>query len=186
MSKRSVNLLRNAMGKPMDINVQSLTVNGATRSPHLCPTAKTELAASTALSANTWYYNTHTGGADRAYTLPAAADSKKGDMIIVEYHGVIADSQTHKYGTSGEFFTAQSSAFRPKGDTGSAVGLIYTHSAANGSSHDFLNLIGATNAGPGIGSKVCFWFNGSAWLAEAYLTSSGTAAAANASVFATS
>ena len=186
MSKRSVNLLRNAMGKPMDMNVQSLTVNGATRSPHLCPTAKTELAASTALSANTWYYNTHTGGADRAYTLPAAADSKKGDMIIVEYHGVVANTQTHKYGTTGEFFTAQSSVFRPKGDTGSVVGLIYTHSAANGTSHDFLNLVGATNAGPGIGTKLSFWFNGSTWVAEGYITSSGTAGAANASVFATS
>jgi len=182
MSKRSVNLLRKGMDPGMTANVDTLTVNGATRAPGLCPTTKTELAADAALSANVWYYNTHTGAADRAYTLPAAADSKKGDTIVVEYDGKIANGQTHKYGTSGEFFMAKSAVYRPA----AVAAVVNTHTSANGTTHDFLDLIGLTNAGPGIGSELVFWFNGSTWGVNGRLASSGTGAAANASVFATS
>ena len=79
-----------------------------------------------------------------------------------------------------------SACYRMDGSTGSAVGLIQTVDVADGTGDDFLNLIGLTNAGPGIGTYVIFTFNGSKWRAEARCTSSGTGVAANLSVFATS
>ena len=124
-------------------------------------------------------------GNNATLTLPEAANSVAGDVIVVEYHNDMSNGQTHKYGTTGEFFLAKSIVYRPKGDTGSAVSLIYTADVADGTGDDFLNLTGLTNGGPGIGSYVVFSYNGSQWHAEARLTSSGTAAAANASAFAT-
>jgi hypothetical protein len=47
-------------------------------------------------------------------------------------------------------------------------------------------MIGLTNGGPGVGSYIKFSFNGTAWWAEARTETSGTGAAANLSVFATS
>ena len=147
--------------------------------------AKTQIANgfSGALAANKWYLAPADGNAITA-TLPTISSSTKGDSIVVEYITAINNGDTHKYGTSTEMFETNSTCYRMNGATGSAVGLIMTVDTANGSSDDFLNLIGLTNAGPGIGSIVKFTFNGSNWRAEARCTSSGTGIATNASVFA--
>tara|TARA_R110001592_G_scaffold150946_4_gene377036 strand:+ start:47 stop:679 length:633 start_codon:yes stop_codon:yes gene_type:complete len=127
-------------------------------------------------------------GNNATMTLPASASSVAGDVIVVEYHDAMSNGQTHKYtggGASGEFFMAKSVVYRMTGATGSAVGLIMSADVADGTGDDFLNLIGLTNSGPGIGSIVVFSYNGTQWNAEARLTSSGTGIAANLSVFAT-
>ena len=144
-------------------------------------TAKTQLANgfSGALAKNTHYLSPADGNAITA-TLPTAATSTVGDTIIVEYQVGIANGQTQKFGTAGEFFMAGSAVYRRAGVE------IFSVDTADGAADDFLNLIGLTNAGPGIGSYVVFTYNGSKWRAEARLASSGTGASANLSVFATS
>jgi len=150
-------------------------------------TAKTQMANAfaAAMVKNTHYLSPANGAAITA-TLPAQASSTVGDVIIVEYQVLVANSATHKFGTAGEFFMANSAVYKKTGATGSAVGLIDTVDVADGTGDDFLNLVGLTNSGPGIGSYVVFSFNGTLWRAEARCTSSGTGAAANLSVFATS
>jgi|10_taG_2_1085330.scaffolds.fasta_scaffold91257_2 hypothetical protein len=183
--KRDLDLTSTTISGSPVLTTGNLTATGQTRlySGQVVPlwTSKT-LAASGALSANKWYF-VQTATA-LTMTLPAAAASTRGDVIFVEYVNVINDGVTHKYGTSGEMFGAQSSVVRPDGSTGSAVGLIYTIDMADGTNDDFLNLIGLTNGGPGVGSHLTFAFNGTVWIVHAVLTSTGTAAAANASVFA--
>ena len=150
-------------------------------------TSKTQLAngASQALAANT-HYIAPVDGNNATLTLPTQAASSVGESIIIEYQHIVQNGQTHKYGTSGEFFMEHSACYRMSGATGSAIGLIQTVDAADGSADDFLNIIGLTNAGPGIGTYIIFTYNGSKWRAEARCTSSGTGIAANLSVFATS
>ena len=99
---------------------------------------------------------------------------------VFQYQAAMSTGQVHKYGTSGEFFMAGSAVYRRAGVE------IFSVDTADGAADDFLNLIGLTNAGPGIGSYVVFTYNGSKWRAEARLASSGTGAASNLSVFATS
>lgn len=144
-------------------------------------TAKTQLANgfSGALAKNTHYLAPADGNAITA-TLPTAATSTVGDTIIVEYQAAMSNSETQKFGTAGEFFMAGSAVYRRAGVE------IFSVDTADGTGDDFLNLIGLTNAGPGIGSYVVFTYNGSKWRAEARLASSGTGAVANLSVFATS
>ena len=149
-------------------------------------TAKTQMANAFAavLVKNTHYLSPANGAAITA-TMPTNAASTVGDVIVVEYQVGIANSATHKFGTAGQFFMAKSAVYKKTGATGSAVGLIDTVDVADGTGDDFLNLVGLTNAGPGIGSYVVFSFNGTLWRVEARCTSSGTGAAANLSVFAT-
>ena len=149
--------------------------------------SKTQMANgfAAAMVKNTHYLSPANGAAITA-TLPAQASSTSGDVIIVEYQVIVANGATHKFGTAGEFFLAKSAVYKMTGATGSAVGLINTVDIADGTADDFLNLVGLTNSGPGIGSYVVFTFNGTVWRAEARCTSSGTGAAANLSVFATS
>mgnify|MGYP003626504030 FL=1 len=149
--------------------------------------SKTQMANgfAAAMVKNTHYLSPANGAAITA-TLPAQASSTSGDVIIVEYQVIVANGATHKFGTAGEFFLAKSAVYKMTGATGSAVGLINTVDVADGTADDFLNLVGLTNSGPGIGSYVVFTFNGTVWRAEARCTSSGTGAAANLSVFATS
>ena len=150
-------------------------------------TAKTQIAnaASTALVANS-HNLMPADGNDCTLTLPTQANSVAGDVIVLEWNVTIANGQTHKIGTGGEFFMANSSIYRMTGATGSATGLIMSVDNADGTGDDFANFIGLTNAGPGIGSYAIITFNGSVWRMEARLTSSGTGVAANLSVFATS
>ena len=119
-------------------------------------------------------------GNDATMTLPTAASSVAGDVIVVEYHTAMSNGQTHKYGTAGAFFMANAVVYRR------AAVEIFSKDVADGTGDDFLNLVGLTNAGPGIGSIVVFAYNGTQWNAEARLTSSGSGIAANLSVFATS
>ena len=144
-------------------------------------TSKTRIANgfSGALTKNT-YYLAPIDGNNITVTLPTAASSTVGDAIIIEYINDIINGQIHKYGTSGQFFMANSTCYVPN-----AGALTYSTSSANGTSNDFLNLIGLTNAGPGVGTYVIFTFNGTQWRAEARCTTSGTGAVAGTSVFAT-
>ena len=165
--------------------LSATTLSSATGITAPSMTSKSQLANgfASALTKNTWYLAPADGAAITA-TLPTQAASTKGDVIVVEYHVAIDNGATHKYGTAGEFLMANSAVYRSTGATGSAVGLIFSVDVADGTADDFLNLIGLTNAGPGIGSLVVFTFNGSTWQAEAKCTSSGTGEAANLSVFA--
>jgi hypothetical protein len=132
-------------------------------------TSKTRIANafSGALTKNT-YYLAPVDGNNITATLPLAASSTVGDAIIVEYINNMSTGQTHKYGTSGQFFMANSTCYTPNASIG------YSVSVANGTSNYFLNLIGLTNAGPGIGTYVIFTFNGTQWRAEARCTSTAT------------
>tara|TARA_B110000211_G_scaffold122183_1_gene140908 strand:- start:13 stop:660 length:648 start_codon:yes stop_codon:yes gene_type:complete len=150
-------------------------------------TAKLQMANafSAAMVKNSCYLTPADGNAIAA-TLPAVADSELGDVIYVEYQVVASNGQTMKFGTAGEFFAAKSAVYRTTGATGSAVTAIKSVDVADGTADDFLNMIGLTNGGPGVGSYIKFSFNGTAWWAEARTETSGTGAAANLSVFATS
>jgi len=167
------------------LSATTLTSTTGVTAPSM--TSKTQMAngASGALTKNTWYLSP-VDGAAITVTLPTQANSTKGDAIVVQYNIAIDNGATHKYGTAGEFLMGGSTVYRSTGATGSAVGLIFSADVADGTADDFLNLVGLTNAGPGIGSLVVFTFNGSTWQVEARCTSSGTGAAANLSVFATS
>ena len=87
-----------------------------------------------------------------------------------------------KFGTAGEYFAVNSVIYKNT----TVLANVNAVLVANGTSHDFLNAVGLTNAGPGIGSRIIFTYSGAAWRVEARLASSGTAAAAGTSVFATS
>ena len=168
--------------------VGTFSVGASTPTGYLAPSgAKLQLANgfSAALVKNVHYLAPADGAAITA-TLPTISSSTKGDCIIVEYTVDIDNGATHKYGTSTEMFETNSTCYKCTGATGSAVGLIQTVDVADGSTDDFLNLVGLTNSGPGVGSIVKFTFNGSNWRAEARCTSSGTGAAANLSTFASS
>ena len=161
--------------------IASALFNGVRREKDVnVPThsASVTLTASGALAANTHYICTATGAI--TCTLPTAANSSKGDTIVVEYTAVIGNGVTHKYGTAGEFFAKDSLVFKR------AAVEIFSVDTADGTGDDFLNLVGATNAGPGIASRVVFTFNGARWRAYARLATSGSGAVANQSVFATS
>ena len=135
---------------------------------------------SAALLQNTHYLTPADGNAITA-TLPPQSISEEGDSIIVDYNVLASNGQTMKFGTAGEYFEANSVIYKNT----TVLANVNAVLVANGTSHDFLNAVGLTNAGPGIGSRIIFTYSGAAWRAEARLTSSGTAAAAGTSVFAT-
>ena len=145
--------------------------------------AKTQMANGFAaeMVKNTHYLAPADGAALTA-TLPAQASSTAGDVIIVDWHVFVDNGATQKFGTSGEFFEANSAVYK----TTTVLAVIFAVDLADGTADDFLNMVGLTNAGPGIGSRIVFSFNGTAWRAEAVSTGSGTCAAAGTSVFATS
>ena len=145
--------------------------------------AKTQLANAFAdvLVKNTHYLAPADGAAITA-TLPPQASSTAGDVIIVDWHVFVDNGATQKFGTAGEFFEAKSAVYK----TTTVLAVVFAVDLADGTGDDFLNMIGLTNAGPGIGSRVVFSFNGTVWRAEAVSTGSGTCAAAGTSVFATS
>ena len=146
-------------------------------------TAKSQLANgfSGALVKNTVYLSPADGNQITA-TLPTAASSTKGDVIVVEFHAAVSNGQTLKFGTSGEFFMAGSVVYIASGAAGH---IVYGASVADGTTHDFLNLIGLTNAGPGIASKLVFSFNGSKWSVSGVVHPTGDGGTQNLSAFAT-
>ena len=160
-SKRAVNLLRKAMRPTMigpGINIVY--------------TEATTISADATLVANTLNFVTDT--ADSTYALPTAATSKKGDIISVRYHANIANTAVHSYGTAGEWLGVQSSVFA--GDSNANGTVMNLCAGPNGTSHDYLLLTGATNAGPGVGTTLDFWFDGDQWCVNGWLTGSGTGA----------
>jgi len=148
--------------------------------------AKTQIAndATAALVKNVITMNPVDGNAC-VLTLPTHAASVVGDAILFEVDTAIANGETVKIGTASQFFMAKSRVVRQTGATGSAVTGITSIDLADGTGDDFLNLVGLTNAGPGVGSNVEITFNGTAFMVNAYMESSGTGVAANLSVFAT-
>ena len=131
-----------------------------------------------ALIKNTYYLAPLDGLAITA-TLPLAAASAVGDTIVVEYKNDISNNSNHTYITSsGEYFMDESSCYRPN-----AGALTYSVSSSDGITTSYLQLIGVTNAGPGVGTFVVFTFNGAQWRAEARCTTSGSGDAAGTSVF---
>ena len=164
-------------GVVSDLTVTANELNKATA----VTTSVTALAAAGALAANTTYHVTDTDTA--AYTLPAAASSTVGDKIEVIYIAILANSEVHKYGTSGEFFADTSFVMIPSNATGNSA---YTKDVADGTGDDFLNLTGATNAGWGIGTKLTFIFNGSKWHVECWGKATGNGSTGATAAFATS
>jgi|TARA_R110002111_G_scaffold82_4_gene761 filamentous hemagglutinin family protein len=145
--------------------------------------AKTQMANgfAAAMVKNTHYLAPANGAAITA-TLPAASASTAGDIIIVDWHVAVTNGATQKFGTAGEFFEVSSVVYK----TTTVLAVIFAADVADGTGDDFLNMIGLTNAGPGVGSRIVFSFNGTVWRADAISTTSGTGAAAGTSVFATS
>jgi hypothetical protein len=146
-------------------------------------TAATTYSTGGALVANTLNYITRTTSS--TFTLPAAATCVKGDVIFCEFDAILANGQIDKFGTSGEFFSPVSSVLLA-GD--GAAGIVYSEviTRPNGSSNDFLNLTGATNGGPGVGSRLTFYFDGSQWCVNGVITNSGTGAVVPTAAFANS
>jgi len=120
-------------------------------------------------------------GTTQAFTLPAASTCSRGDIIIVKYIAAVGNTNVHKFGTSGEFFAAQSTIF--KADGGKHHTMLYV-TPPNGSSNDFLDLTGATNGGPGIGTELRFHFNGSGWAVDGKVLSGGNGSVAPTVAFA--
>ena len=140
----------------------------------------TTVTASGALARNSvnLINDTDTG----AYTLPAAANCSRGDVIIVKYIAAVADSEVHKYGTAGEFYAAHSTVFADSNAANGGVMTLVT--VPDGTADDFLNLTGATNGGIGIGSELRFHFDGTQWAVNGTLKRQGTGAVAVTAAFA--
>ena len=166
MSKRSVNLLKKVKGS-FELENANFRARNLLFNPVF--TAATALSADATLAANTLYFVTDTG--DSTYALPAAASSTKGDIIHLRYHANIGNSNVHSYGTAGEFLGVQSSVLSSDNNANGTV--MNLCAGPNGSSHDYLLLTGATNAGPGVGTTLEFWFDGDQWCVNGWLTSSG-------------
>jgi hypothetical protein len=140
----------------------------------------TTISADATLARNSLNFVTDTG--DSTYALPAAADCSAGDIIQVRYNVIIANTEVHSYGTAGEFYGAHSNVLASGNNAnGSVMGIV---TAPNGSSNDFLNLTGATDGGPGIGSRLDFWFDGDVWNVNGWLMGSGAGTTAVTAAFA--
>ena len=139
------------------------------------------VAASGALVANTRYVIVEPGAL--TMTLPAAADSTKGDTILVDYAlegSGITNGATHKYGTAGEFFKANSTVHKSGVASGSVAADL-----ADGTADDFLNLVGITESGPGDGTRILFTFDGSQWYVNARCEHSGAGAGSRSPTYTT-
>tara|TARA_R100001015_G_C4540287_1_gene104472 strand:- start:147 stop:671 length:525 start_codon:yes stop_codon:yes gene_type:complete len=123
--------------------------------------------------------------ATKTFNLPAAATSKKGDVVIVKYVADIANSAEHVYDTDAASFAATSNIVVAKElAAGSGFAAV---TAPNGSSQDELTLSGATNGGCGVGSQLYFVYTGSQWAVhhgEIYHRSAGNGSAAITVAFA--
>ena len=174
-----VEALVEALNRDLALGASSVITVGHIKSHMVRPTytAVTTVSADTALVKNTLNFVTDVNAC--TVTLPTAANSTKGDHILVRYNAILADGEVHKYGTSGEFFGVQSNVVGSGNAVNGNVFALIT--APNGTTNDFLNLTGATNAGPGIGSELEFWFDGDQWCVFAKLMSSGTGAGADVS-----
>lgn len=143
--------------------------------------AITTVSAATTLARNSLNRVTDTDTA--VYALPAAADCVAGDVIVVEYDVNLANAGIHDYGTAGEFYSVASVVWK------GIAGALHRHdlARANGTTHDFLKLTGATNGGVGVGTRLVFVFNGDNWTVECWArhSSAGSGAVAVTAAFAT-
>ena len=130
----------------------------------------TEQATGGALVANS--RNNITRNTAGGWTLPNVADSTKGDTVWVQYDVDLDNAALHSY-SSDAAFNAISTVYKP-GGTGSTAKALVTR--PNGSSNDYLNITGAANGAGGIGTELCFWFDGANWCVDANILGKGTGA----------
>ena len=172
MARRSLSFLKNGNSDFNNILDSKYNLNDGTGLPFRFTTATT-VTATAALALNS--YNLINEEDPANFTLPAASTCTAGDIILIRYISVIGNSDVHKFGTAGEFFANTSIIFKA---TAQANSTVFDHDVADGTGDDFLNLTGATNAGPGKGTELLFVFNGTQWHVEGTIMSSGTGAGA--------
>ena len=180
MARKSLSFLKGSNRDFNNVLDSAFNINDGTGLPFRF-TSATTVTATAELALNS--YNLINEEDPANFTLPAASTCKAGDIILVRYISVIGNSDVHKYGTSGEFFANTSIIFKA---TDAANSTVFDHDVADGTGDDFLNLTGATNAGPGKGTELLFAFNGTQWHVEGTIMGSGTGAVAVTAVFATS
>ena len=108
-------------------------------------------------------------GSDFALTLPAQADSQKGDFIHFDLIGDMSNSDVLKIGTAGEFF-AIGSKLHVVGEDDTRLGRMDFSDATD----DFLNITCTTNGDGGIGTNFHCYFNGSNWGINCVVYGEGT------------
>jgi hypothetical protein len=116
------------------------------------------------------------------WTLPNVADSTKGDTVWVQYDVDLDDAALHSY-SSDAAFNAISTVYKPIGTGATSLALV---TRPNGSSNDFLNITGAANGPGGVGTTLCFWFDGSNWCVDGNILAKGTGAGTLTVAFANS
>ena len=122
-------------------------------------------------------------GVNFALTLPAQADSRKGDFIHFDLLGDMSNGDVLKIGTAGEFF-AIGSKLLVVGEDATRSNKIDFSDATD----DFLNITCDTNADGGIGTNFQCYFNGSNWGINCVVFGAGTKTVVSnsATAFATS
>mgnify|MGYP003631436431 CR=1 FL=1 len=164
--------LHQVTGKGVSMEVLGSTLGEAARISTAAPTALAN-GFSGALASNTHYLNPTDGNAFTA-TLPVAAASKAGDVIIVDFDTVLGNGQLAKFGTAGADLALGSKLVHPAGTT---LGISAVDRSVAGD--DFLNIDGLTNYGANVGSRVMFRYTGSAWYADALVLPAGNGTASN-------
>tara|TARA_R100001079_G_C4370287_1_gene118754 strand:+ start:252 stop:677 length:426 start_codon:yes stop_codon:yes gene_type:complete len=133
-----------------------------------------------ALAANSRNNITRTSAG--GWTLPNVADSTKGDTVWVQYDVDLDNAALHSY-SSDAAFNAISTLYVSTGGGPQAVSLI---TRPNGTSNDFLNITGAANGAGGVGTELCFWFDGANWCVDGLIRCKGTAGGTKTIAFANS
>ena len=180
MARKSLSFLKGSNRDFNNVLDSAFNLNDGTGLPFRF-TSATTVTATAELVKNSYNLINEADAAN--FTLPAASTCTAGDIILCRYIADIGDSDKHAYGTSGEFFANTSIIFKAAGQ---ANGTVFAHDVADGTGDDFLNITGATNGGPGIGTELLFVFNGTQWHVEGTIMGSGTGAVAVTAVFATS
>jgi len=119
------------------------------------------------------------------FTLPAASECSRGDVIIVKYIGTINNSTKHAY-KSDDFFASHSCLFGKAAEDGDSQDVKTFITAPNGTSNDFLNITGATDGTGGIGTILRFHFDGAQWAVNGQLEKRGDGSGAATATFADS
>ena len=128
----------------------------------------------TTLDVNTHYLSTNV---TVTLTLPSASN---GDVIIVDYDVALTTGKTQTFttGVGGSAYSDLSRIYRPEGGAS-----VFELIKSDGSKKN-LGIVGLSNAGPGVGSRIIFEYYNDKWIVEARLTSSGTGiGAVNTSTF---
>jgi hypothetical protein len=104
-------------------------------------------------------------GAHQTFNMPAVAQSKAGDTVIVKYVTAVPNSYFHKYDTDASSFDPASFVFRasPINDVSPAGQPYLFVTSPNGSSNDVFTVTGSTNGGCGPRSQFNFVHTGTTW-----------------------